>query len=82
MVFVGSGDIGGNVMEWVDSRPNKIGFYWCHQNGNTRMVKIWAYKINNPPKNFFTNEDGGAGVSDVMYDGAKWCGPIEPPPNP
>ena len=64
---------------WTSEIPQAVGFYWCHQNGNTRMVSVWAYKINNPPTNFYTNEDGGASVLDSMYAGAKWYGPIVPP---
>ena len=65
--------------KWTNDPPKEVGFYWCRQNGDTRMVKVWAYKINNPPITFFTNEDGGASVNDQMYNGAKWCGPIVPP---
>ena len=58
---------------WSDTTPTENGFYWCHQNGKTRMVKVWS-------DGKYTNEDGGAPVNDAMYEGAKWYGPIEPPP--
>lgn len=64
-------------MNWTTERPSKPGFYWYFGNLNIRMVKVWKYSNGDP--RLFTNEDGGASVSDEMYDKGQWHGPIEPP---
>ena len=59
---------------YVVTTPKEHGFYWCLQHHKVRIVKVWGNKYGT-----YTNEDGGAAVSDPIYDGAKWCGPIKPP---
>lgn len=66
-----------NEAMWHDTPQTKHGFYWCYQNGKTRMVKVWGNGFGT-----YTNEDGGAAVDDEIYAGAKWYGPIEPPQAP
>ena len=62
-------------VEWTEERPMKPGRYWCSQWGRLRLVKVWHYKGES--KILFTNEDGGAIISDDMYNDAYWYGPIE-----
>ena len=66
-----------NDLLWCDAIPTSKGFYWCYQHKTPRMVKVWGRDDK-----LFTNEDGGAGVNDKMYQGAKWYGPITPPQTP
>jgi hypothetical protein len=42
------------------------------------MVKVWQASGNR----LCTNEDGGAPISDEIYLGALWSGPIDPPSPP
>lgn len=61
---------------WSNDRPTTPGFYWCHQRGKTRIVHIWCYKNGTE---LFTNEDGGASIKDMLYDGAQWMAAVIPP---
>ena len=67
-------------MNWTKSIPTEPGFYWCHRLNFTRMVSVFNYGPHCTTADFFTNEDGGAPLSDAsLYGGALWYGPIEPP---
>ena len=45
------------------------------------MVKVWKYQSEDD--RLFTNEDGGALVTDEeLYDEVQWYGPILPPRAP
>lgn len=69
-------------MEWTIKTPDGAGFYWCYQYKYMRMVSVWKYPRADDAR-LFTNEDGGAPVTDQeLYSGALWYGPIEPPPMP
>ena len=61
---------------WSNDRPTTPGFYWCHQRGKTRIVHIWCHKNGTE---LFTNEDGGASIKDMLYDGAQWMAAVIPP---
>ena len=68
---------------WSKQTPKIPGFYWCCQNGNVRMVKVWAYRPQANDDCLYTNEDGGVQVTDPeLYSGSVWSGPIEPPAPP
>ncbi len=66
-------------MDWSSKTPNTPGWYWCHQRGETRMVKVWKYTTFADSR-LFTNAAGGSLVADKeIYGAAKWQGPIDPP---
>jgi len=67
-------------MKWVDCPPLQVGYYWCFQNNNIRMLKVWRYEKDD--RKYFTNELGAPYVRDPMYADAQWCGPIVPPAHP
>ena len=64
---------------WVKERPTKTGSYWIKRGDDVRVIKIWDH-ITPTDERLFTNEDGGAPITDPeLYDNALWSGPITPP---
>ena len=69
-------------MEWTNETPRKQGIYWCHQKGKTRMVIAWGCP-NTKGERLYTNEDGGALITDrALYANTQWYGPIKEPAPP
>lgn len=62
---------------WTYNRPTQIGFYWCLRHNGIYIVNVWTCNGK-----LFTNEDGGAPLSDSLYYEAAWCGPIQQPKRP
>lgn len=66
--------------QWTSVPPTEPGWYWLHDSGHTRLVKVWRFGL---VTKLYTNEDGGAAVTDEMYAKCKWWPlPLTPPEAP
>ncbi len=61
---------------WSTNKPTKPGVYSIYVNNKSRAITVWRSSMG-----LCTNEDGGASLSDEMYNNAQWFGPIPEPKN-
>ena len=68
------------ISKWTKELPTETGSYWFAHHSDVRVVKVWG---NMPDVGgFYTNEDGGASVTDGIYQGGHWMGPMKAPVPP
>ena len=65
------------MMEWKKNLPTKAGVYWIFHLGDVRIITVFESLGK-----LYTPWDGGAPITDEMFKGVQWAGPINPPPPP
>ena len=61
-------------MNWTKELPTEPGWYWCKQNGTTKMGELLS--LGNIL--YFGRSVSSAHVIST-FTGCEWCGPILPP---
>lgn len=70
------------MMKWTSDQPTKPGFYWCKVDGETSIVFISEWHIEELKKNVLVIEFIGNDekiILDEISSGALWAGPIPEP---